>query len=92
MHSYTKEVISRGRYAELLTDQRPFSEDEAALFDASATNAYESFRNKAAASRGMTPDQMQTFAQVSLQVLNDICTGQLSGSEDVKQGFFLPRL
>ncbi|MEW5297773.1 MAG: hypothetical protein WDW36_000957 [Sanguina aurantia] len=60
---YTKTVISRGRYAELLTDQRPFSGDEAALFDASATNAYESFRNKAAASRGMNIEQMQAIAQ-----------------------------
>jgi protease-4 len=60
---YSKEIISRGRYAQLLADNRLFSEDEAALFDASAQHAYESFRDKAAASRGLTVEAMQEVAQ-----------------------------
>jgi hypothetical protein len=58
--SYSKELLSRGRYAQLLSaDNRPFSEDEAALFDRSAQFAYESFRDKAAACRKMPIDDMQ---------------------------------
>ncbi|XP_051114898.1 serine protease SPPA, chloroplastic isoform X2 [Andrographis paniculata] len=49
---FNKEVISRGRYAELTAaDQRPFRPDEAELFAKSAQNAYRSFRDKAASSR-----------------------------------------
>jgi protease IV len=48
-----------GRYAGLLEEQRRFTEDEAALFDEVAAAAYESFRNKAAESRGMSIEAMQ---------------------------------
>jgi len=59
-NSYSKEILSRGRYAQLLAaDNRAFSPDEAALFDRSAEFAYESFRNKAAESRGMEVEDMQ---------------------------------
>lgn len=44
---YSKELISRGRYAEVLADNRPFSADEEDLFKRAAMHAYESFRNKA---------------------------------------------
>ncbi|KAG2448920.1 hypothetical protein HYH02_006268 [Chlamydomonas schloesseri] len=60
---YNKELISWGRFAELLADNRSFSKEEAELFDASAQHAYESFRNKAAASRDMAQEDMQTVAQ-----------------------------
>ncbi|KAG2432803.1 hypothetical protein HXX76_008537 [Chlamydomonas incerta] len=60
---YNKELISWGRFAELLADNRSFSREEAELFDASAQHAYESFRNKAAASRDMAVDDMQAVAQ-----------------------------
>lgn len=60
---YGKTVLSRGRYAEILSDARPFSADESALFDAAAQHAYESFRDKAASSRGMTVEAMQEVAQ-----------------------------
>ncbi|KAJ6868549.1 serine protease SPPA [Populus alba x Populus x berolinensis] len=51
---YNKEIISRGKYAELLAaDQRPLRPDEAELFAKSAQNAYEQFRDKAAFSRSM---------------------------------------
>eukprot|EP00195_Chlamydomonas_chlamydogama_P015757 CAMPEP_0202909918 /NCGR_PEP_ID=MMETSP1392-20130828/50619_1 /ASSEMBLY_ACC=CAM_ASM_000868 /TAXON_ID=225041 /ORGANISM="Chlamydomonas chlamydogama, Strain SAG 11-48b" /LENGTH=725 /DNA_ID=CAMNT_0049599831 /DNA_START=187 /DNA_END=2361 /DNA_ORIENTATION=- len=60
---YSKTLLSRGRYAELLADNRPFSPEEAELFDRSAQHAYESFRNKAAESRGMSVDAMQEVAQ-----------------------------
>eukprot|EP00741_Cyanophora_paradoxa_P003078 tig00000663_g2987.t1 len=60
---YAKEVVSRGRLAELDVDNRPFTEEEAAYFAASARRAYESFRDKAAASRGMEPEVMEAYAQ-----------------------------
>ncbi len=61
---YSKELISRGRYAELLAaDQRSFTEEEADLFDRAADFAYRSFRDKAAASRGMEVEAMQEVAQ-----------------------------
>lgn len=60
---YNKEVISRGRYAQLLAENKTFTEDEATLFDAAAQHAYEQFRDKAAASRGMDVEAMQEVAQ-----------------------------
>ncbi|CAL9087598.1 unnamed protein product [Musa acuminata var. zebrina] len=61
---FNKEIISRGKYAELnAADQRPFRPDEAALFEKSAQNAYRLFRDKAAFSRSMTVDQMEEVAQ-----------------------------
>ncbi|CAI9754118.1 unnamed protein product [Fraxinus pennsylvanica] len=61
---FNKEIISRGRYAELTAaEQRPFSADEAELFAKSAQNAYKQFRDKAAFSRSMTVDSMEEVAQ-----------------------------
>jgi hypothetical protein len=60
---YSKEVISRGQFAELLQDYRPFNDGEAAYFGEIAEFAYKSFRNRAAESRGMTPEEMQELAQ-----------------------------
>ncbi|XP_022885616.1 serine protease SPPA, chloroplastic-like [Olea europaea var. sylvestris] len=61
---FNKEIISRGRYAELTAaEQRPFRADEAELFAKSAQNAYKQFRDKAAFSRSMTVDSMEEVAQ-----------------------------
>ena len=60
---YASETISRGTYAEILNDARPFSVKEAELFDKAAMHAYESFRDKAAESRGMNVNDMQSVAQ-----------------------------
>ena len=60
---FTKEMISRGRFAELDADQRGFTDEEAAYFESSARYAYESFRNKAALSRQMSADAMEEVAQ-----------------------------
>jgi len=60
---YKKEILSRGRLAELDADNRPFTEEEQADFSAAARHSYESFRNKAALSRGMEPEEMERFAQ-----------------------------
>ncbi|XP_076886011.1 serine protease SPPA, chloroplastic-like [Bidens hawaiensis] len=61
---FNKEIISRGRYAELTAgDQRPFRPDEEKLFAESAQNAYNQFRNKAAFSRSMSVDKMEEIAQ-----------------------------
>ncbi|KAH1254460.1 Serine protease SPPA, chloroplastic [Glycine max] len=61
---FNKEIISRGRYAELLAaEQRPFRPDEAELFAKSAQHAYKQFRDKAASSRSMTVEKMEEFAQ-----------------------------
>ncbi|ONI09001.1 hypothetical protein PRUPE_5G211500 [Prunus persica] len=52
---FNKEIISRGKYAELLAaEQRSFRPEEAELFAKSAQNAYKQFRDKAAFSRSMT--------------------------------------
>ncbi|XP_073010408.1 serine protease SPPA, chloroplastic [Typha latifolia] len=61
---FNKEIISRGRFAELnAAEQRPFRSDEAELFAKAAQNAYRQFRDKAAFSRSMTIDQMENVAQ-----------------------------
>ncbi|KAG6627294.1 hypothetical protein CIPAW_15G117200 [Carya illinoinensis] len=61
---FNKEIISRGRYAELLAaENRPFRPDEAELFAKSAQNAYKQFRDKAAFSRSMPVEKMEEFAQ-----------------------------
>jgi len=61
---FNKEILSRGRYAELnAADQRPLRPDEAELFEKSAQNAYALFRDKAAMSRSMSIDHMETVAQ-----------------------------
>ncbi|GMI72204.1 signal peptide peptidase [Hibiscus trionum] len=61
---FNKEVISRGRYAELIAaEQRPFRPDEAELFAKSAQNAYKQFRDKAAFSRSMPVEKMEEVAQ-----------------------------
>ncbi|WOL19897.1 hypothetical protein Cni_G28699 [Canna indica] len=61
---FNKEIISRGKYAELsAADQRPLRPDEAELFEKSAQNAYRLFRDKAAISRSMTVEQMEEVAQ-----------------------------
>ncbi|XP_021286762.1 serine protease SPPA, chloroplastic isoform X2 [Herrania umbratica] len=61
---FNKEVISRGRYAELFAaEQRPLRSDEAELFAKSAQNAYKQFRDKAAFSRSMPVEKMEEVAQ-----------------------------
>ncbi|KAH7279210.1 hypothetical protein KP509_37G010400 [Ceratopteris richardii] len=50
---YTKEVISRGKFAELDAEQRPLRPDEKEFFAKSAQEAYRRFRDKAALSRSM---------------------------------------
>lgn len=60
---FNKEVISRGRFAELDVEQRPFRPDEEELFANSAQNAYKQFRDKAAFSRSMSVDRMEAVAQ-----------------------------
>ncbi|XP_034672981.1 serine protease SPPA, chloroplastic [Vitis riparia] len=61
---FNKEIISRGRFAELTAaEQRPFRPDEAELFAKSAQNAYKQFRDKAAFSRSMAVDKMEENAQ-----------------------------
>jgi ClpP class serine protease len=57
------ETISIGKYAELFSTTRGFTEDEAAVFEHFAQQAYTSFVTKAAASRNMTLDSMQAVAQ-----------------------------
>ena len=60
---YSSKTLSKGRYAEVLNDSRPFTESEADLFDRSAQHAYEQFRNKAAVSRKMEIEDMEAVAQ-----------------------------
>ncbi|XP_054805245.1 serine protease SPPA, chloroplastic-like isoform X7 [Prosopis cineraria] len=61
---FNKEIISRGKYAEVLAaEQRPFRPDEAELFAKSAQHIYKQFRDKAAFSRSMTVERMEEVAQ-----------------------------
>jgi ClpP class serine protease len=60
---FSKTVLSKGTYAELLSDNRSFTEAEEAYFEEAAQFAYRSFRDKAAASRGMEPEEIEEFAQ-----------------------------
>ncbi|KAK1292292.1 hypothetical protein QJS10_CPB17g00481 [Acorus calamus] len=76
---FNKEIISRGRFAELnAAEQRPFRAapslsrpDEAELFAKGAQNAYKQFRDKAASSRSMTVDQMEEVAQGRVWIAKD---------------------
>ena len=54
------------RYAELLADNRGFTQEEDDYFTSQAQYAYESFRDKAALSRGMPKEAMQEVAQVGI--------------------------
>ncbi|KAB1212797.1 Serine protease SPPA, chloroplastic [Morella rubra] len=73
---FNKELISRGRFAELLAaDNRPFRPDEAELFAKSAQNAYEQFRDKAALCRSMPSVTLVELSRPSttpLQILSGI--------------------
>lgn len=61
---FNKEIISRGRFAELTAaEHRPLRPDEEELFAKSAQHAYVQFRDKAALSRSMTVDKMEEVAQ-----------------------------
>lgn len=60
---YGTEMISRGRYAEVLTGNRGFTEEEEAYFEEGAQKAYTSFITKAAASRSMSVEDMNEVAQ-----------------------------
>ncbi|PSS08326.1 Serine protease [Actinidia chinensis var. chinensis] len=61
---FNKEILLRGRFAELpAAEQRPLRPDEAELFAKSAQNAYQKFRDKVAFSRSMTVDKMEEVAQ-----------------------------
>ncbi|KAF8407914.1 hypothetical protein HHK36_007052 [Tetracentron sinense] len=61
---FNKEILSRGKYAELTAaEHRPLRPDEAELFAKTAQHAYQQFRYKAAYSRSMTVDQIEEVAQ-----------------------------
>jgi len=60
---YTKEVLSKGRFAEVQVDNRGFTKEELEYTTESAQHAYESFRNKAAFSRNMKVNEMEALAQ-----------------------------
>nr|ATB19563.1 putative SPPA1 [Juniperus scopulorum] len=60
---FNREIISRGRFAELDAENRPFRPDEEELFARLAQNAYKQFRDKAAFSREMSVEMMEDLAQ-----------------------------
>jgi signal peptide peptidase SppA len=57
------ETISRGRYAEVLSTTRGFTQEEDDYFAESARKAYTSFITKAAASRNMSVEALNEVAQ-----------------------------
>ncbi|GAQ82938.1 hypothetical protein KFL_001300010 [Klebsormidium nitens] len=60
---FSKEIISRGKFAELNADNRSFTEEEEDYFAKSAMHAYKTFRDKAALSRKMSIEQLEEVAQ-----------------------------
>lgn len=60
---FSKEIISRGRFAEVDAEQRLFREDEKSFVVKGAQAAYASFRDKAAVSRHMEIKAMEERAQ-----------------------------
>lgn len=76
---FSKTILSRGEFAEILADNRSFTEREQALFDESAEFAYRSFRDKAAASRGMEPEEMQELAQGRVWIGSDARSRKYGG-------------
>lgn len=61
---YGKENVSIGsKYAELLVDDRIFTEEEGSYFKAGVEQAYKRFVAKAALSRGKSYDEMEEVAQ-----------------------------
>ncbi|XP_071692090.1 serine protease SPPA, chloroplastic-like [Rutidosis leptorrhynchoides] len=68
---YNKEIISKGRYAEINASHRSFRPDEQKLFVESAQLIYKQFRDKAASSRSMSVDKMEEIAQGRVWTGND---------------------
>lgn len=78
------ETISRGRYAEVLSSSRGFTEDEEAYFEEGAQKAYTSFISKAAASRSFpSVESMHDVAQgrvwTGRQALNNGLVDRMGG-------------
>jgi protease-4 len=59
----TKESVSRGRYAEIFTEYRPWSEEERARIRAQNEAFYEDFVRKVAEGRGKSRDEIDAVAQ-----------------------------
>ncbi|KAI3820925.1 hypothetical protein L1987_08479 [Smallanthus sonchifolius] len=68
---FNKELISKGRYAELYTSNRPFRPEEEKLFAERAQHMYKQFRDEAARSRSMSVDRMEEIAQGRVWTGND---------------------
>ncbi|KAI3688832.1 hypothetical protein L2E82_46697 [Cichorium intybus] len=68
---FNKEIISKGRFAELYAADRPFRPDEEKLFAESAQDTYKQFCEKAASSRSMSVNKMEEIAQGRVWTGND---------------------
>ena len=60
---FRRETLSRGRYAELDVDDRPFTPEEEAYFARLTQSFYRTFVHKAAESRGRAADEFDAYAQ-----------------------------
>ena len=72
------EIVSRGRYAEVLASSQGFSEDEKEFFSDGAQQAYLSFITKAAASRNM-----------SVEGMNEVAQGRVWTGRQVREGVYV---
>lgn len=64
MLGYRKETLTAGGpFADMMADHRSMTPEEAAIFRAAAEATYDAFVSKAAASRGMSPEALQSAAQ-----------------------------
>ena len=87
---FSKTVLSRGKYAELLSDNRGFTKSEEALFDEAAEFAYRSFRDKAAESRGMAPDELEKHAQGRVWLGSDALGNRYASAYSQGSQFAVP--
>ena len=93
---FSKEIISRGKFAELNADNRSFTEEEEDYFAKSAMHAYKTFRDKAALSRKM-PVRAETLPSL-LSAADVTCPAdcvlrlQDSEREDMLDGVLCPKL
>lgn len=83
---YNKVLISRGRYAEVTADNRPFTEEEAEYQANQAQRLYKQFRDLAARCRGIEPDIMEQKARgrvwSGMRAYEEGLVDQLGGLED----------
>jgi protease IV len=69
----SKQLLSRGKFAEIYTETRNANEAEDKLMESAIEFIYKGFRDKAAHSRGMPAEMMEEHAQGRIWLGKDAC-------------------